>query len=56
EAEVTFRRMGLWLCGACFKMHTLRIKCRHGDESDYVSPPECGDGVVRFVLYVLTKL
>ncbi|GJW72248.1 putative reverse transcriptase domain-containing protein [Tanacetum coccineum] len=24
--------------------------------SDFVSPPDCGDGVVRFVLYDLTKL
>jgi hypothetical protein len=47
--------MGLWLCGVCFKTHTFRAKCRHGAGSDFVSPPDCGDGVVRFVLYDLTK-
>ncbi|GJS70528.1 hypothetical protein Tco_0703369 [Tanacetum coccineum] len=36
RAEVTFKRMGLWLCGVCFKMHTLRSKCRHGNGSDFV--------------------
>ncbi|GJY43767.1 hypothetical protein Tco_0431980 [Tanacetum coccineum] len=35
-------------------MHTLRSKCRHGKGSD-VSPHECGEDVVRFVLYDLTK-
>ncbi|GJY25966.1 hypothetical protein Tco_0400692, partial [Tanacetum coccineum] len=55
EAEVTFKRMGIWLCGGCFKTHSLRSKCRHGKGSDFVSPPDCGDGVVRFVLYDLTK-
>ncbi|GJR85890.1 hypothetical protein Tco_0209901 [Tanacetum coccineum] len=30
RAELTFKRMGIWLCGVCFKTHTLRIKCRHG--------------------------
>nr|GEV40174.1 hypothetical protein [Tanacetum cinerariifolium] len=54
EAEVTFKRMGLWLCGVCFKTHTVRSKCRHGS-SDFVPPPDCGDGIVRFVLYGLTK-
>ncbi|GJR40673.1 putative reverse transcriptase domain-containing protein [Tanacetum coccineum] len=54
EAEVTFKRMGVWLCGVCFKTHTLRSKCRHGS-SDFVPPPDCGDGIVRFVLYDLTK-
>nr|GEZ16783.1 hypothetical protein [Tanacetum cinerariifolium] len=47
--------MGIWLCGGCFKMHNLRSKCRHGKGSDFVSPPDCEDGVVRFVLYDLTK-
>ncbi|PWA48122.1 hypothetical protein CTI12_AA493850 [Artemisia annua] len=55
RAEVTLKRMGLWLCGGCFKTHTFRAKCRHGGGSDFVSPPDCGDGVVRFVLYDLTK-
>nr|GEV09755.1 hypothetical protein [Tanacetum cinerariifolium] len=54
EAEVTFKRMGVWLCGVCFKTHTLRSKCRHAS-SDFVPPPDCGDGIVRFVLYDLTK-
>ena len=54
-AEVTLKRMGLWLCGICFKTHTLRTKCRHGNGSDFVSPPDCGDGVVKFVLFNLTK-
>ncbi|PWA93742.1 hypothetical protein CTI12_AA065510 [Artemisia annua] len=45
--EVTLKRMGLWLCGGYFKTHTLRSKCRHG--SDVVSPPDCGDGVVRSI-------
>ncbi|GJS87972.1 ribonuclease H-like domain-containing protein [Tanacetum coccineum] len=54
EAEVTFKRMGLWLCGVCFKTHTLRSKCRHSS-SDFIPPPDCGDGIVRFVLYDFTK-
>ncbi|GJW06040.1 hypothetical protein Tco_1568463 [Tanacetum coccineum] len=36
-------------------MHTLRSKCHHGNSLDFVSPPDCGDGVVQFVLYDLTK-
>ncbi|GJX01403.1 hypothetical protein Tco_0185316 [Tanacetum coccineum] len=55
EAEVTFKHMGIWLCGVCFKTHTLRSKCRHNNGSDFVSPPDCGDGVVRFLLYDITK-
>ncbi|GJT52464.1 hypothetical protein Tco_0978621 [Tanacetum coccineum] len=55
EAEVTFKRMGIWLCGGCFKMHSLRSKCRHGKGSDFVSPPDCEDGVVWFVLYDIIK-
>ncbi|GJY97152.1 putative reverse transcriptase domain-containing protein [Tanacetum coccineum] len=54
EAEVTFKRMGLWLCGVCFKTHTLRSKCRHSN-FDFIPPPDCGDGIVRFVLYDFTK-
>ncbi|GKA07179.1 putative reverse transcriptase domain-containing protein [Tanacetum coccineum] len=53
QADVTLKRMGIWLCGVCFKTHTLRAKCRHG--ADFVSPPDIGDGFVRFVLYDLTK-
>ena len=34
--EITLKRMNLWLCGVCFKMHTLRSKCRHGTD---VVPP-----------------
>ncbi|GJV47517.1 putative reverse transcriptase domain-containing protein [Tanacetum coccineum] len=45
--------MGIWLCGVCFKTHTLRTKCRHGAE--IVPPPNIGDGDVRFVIYHLTK-
>ncbi|GKD04876.1 hypothetical protein Tco_1179850, partial [Tanacetum coccineum] len=37
------------------RTHTLRSKCRHGNGSDFLSPPNYGDGVVRFVLYDLTK-
>ncbi|PWA36305.1 EF-hand domain pair [Artemisia annua] len=29
--------------------------CRHGNGSNFVSPPDCGDGVVQFVLYDLNK-
>ncbi|GKE98547.1 hypothetical protein Tco_0021898, partial [Tanacetum coccineum] len=54
EAEVTFKRIGLWLCGVCFKTYTLHSKCRHG-KSGFVAPPDCGDGIVRFVLYDLIK-
>ncbi|GKA91141.1 hypothetical protein Tco_0813011 [Tanacetum coccineum] len=53
-AEVTLKRIGIWLCGVCFKTHMLRDKCRHG--ADIVPPPDIGDGVVRFVIYDLTKL
>ncbi|GKE34863.1 hypothetical protein Tco_1454185 [Tanacetum coccineum] len=45
--------MGIWLCGVCFKTHRLGDKCRHG--ADIVMPPDIGDGVVRFVIYDLTK-
>nr|GEU33901.1 glycosyl hydrolase superfamily protein isoform 2 [Tanacetum cinerariifolium] len=51
RAEATLKRMGLWLCGVCYKTHTLRAKRRHG--KDIVPPSDCGDGVVRFVLYDL---
>ncbi|GKC70007.1 hypothetical protein Tco_1115890 [Tanacetum coccineum] len=53
RAEVTLKRIGIWLCGVCFKTHTTRTKCRHG--VDIVSPPDIGDGFVRFVLYDLAK-
>nr|GEX95660.1 PAS domain-containing protein tyrosine kinase family protein [Tanacetum cinerariifolium] len=53
RAEVTLKHMGIWLCGVCFKTHTLRAKCRH--RTDFVPPPDNGDGVVHFVLYDLTK-
>nr|GEU82188.1 transposase, Ptta/En/Spm [Tanacetum cinerariifolium] len=49
EAEVTFKRMGIWLCEVCFKTHTLRSKCRHGNGSDFVSPSDCGDDVVSLL-------
>ncbi|GKD97714.1 hypothetical protein Tco_1381611 [Tanacetum coccineum] len=29
RAELTLKRMELWLCGVCFKTHTIRTKCRH---------------------------
>ncbi|GJV58674.1 hypothetical protein Tco_1464774 [Tanacetum coccineum] len=54
EVVVTFKLMGLWLCGVCFKTHTLRSTCRHGS-SNFIPPPDCDDGIVRFVLYDLTK-
>ncbi|GJZ11705.1 glucan endo-1,3-beta-glucosidase-like protein [Tanacetum coccineum] len=54
KAEVTLKRIGIWLCGVCFKTHTLRSKCRHG-KGDFVSPPDSSDGVVQFVLYDVTK-
>nr|GEZ43220.1 hypothetical protein [Tanacetum cinerariifolium] len=47
--------MGIWLCEGCFKTHNLRSKFRHGKGFDFVSPPDCGDGVVRFVLYDIIK-
>nr|GEZ24782.1 hypothetical protein [Tanacetum cinerariifolium] len=53
RADVTLKRMRIWLCGVCFKTHTLRTKCHHG--TDIVPPPNIGDGVVRFVLYDFTK-
>nr|GEV05717.1 hypothetical protein [Tanacetum cinerariifolium] len=53
RAELTLKRMGIWLCGACFKTHTPRSKCRHG--TGFVPPPDNGDGIVRFVLYDLTR-
>ncbi|GJW54540.1 hypothetical protein Tco_0098625 [Tanacetum coccineum] len=53
RTEVTFKRMGIWLCGVCFKTHTTYAKCRYG--SDFVPPPNNGDGIVRFVLYDLIK-
>ncbi|GKB62944.1 RNA-directed DNA polymerase, eukaryota, reverse transcriptase zinc-binding domain protein [Tanacetum coccineum] len=46
------------ICGCLFKVyvtHTLWSKCRHGNSWDFVSPLDGGDGVVRFVLYDLTK-
>ena len=55
EAETTFRRMGIWLCGVCFKTHALRSKCKHGPGSSFVEPPDVGDGVVRYVLYGFPK-
>ncbi|GJU30258.1 hypothetical protein Tco_1173847 [Tanacetum coccineum] len=55
KAEETFKRMGIWLCGVCFKTHTVGAKCRHGHGADFVSPPNIRDGVVRFVIYDLTK-
>ncbi|GJR24240.1 hypothetical protein Tco_0972767 [Tanacetum coccineum] len=36
-----------------FKTHTTHAKCRHG--SDFVRPPDNGDGIVRFVLHDLIK-
>ncbi|GKD00132.1 hypothetical protein Tco_1170406 [Tanacetum coccineum] len=53
RTEVTFKRMGIWLCGVCFKTHTIHAKCRHG--SEIVPPPDNGDGIVRFVLHDLIK-
>ena len=50
NAEITFKRMDIWLCGVCFKTHSLRTRCRH-DRDDIVDPPNCGDSVVRFILY-----
>ncbi|GJX84311.1 hypothetical protein Tco_0335085 [Tanacetum coccineum] len=55
RAELTFKRMGLWLCGISSKTHTFCSKCLHGSGSDFVLPPDCGDGVVQFVLYDLPK-
>ncbi|GKF95780.1 hypothetical protein Tco_0288515 [Tanacetum coccineum] len=53
RAELTLKRIGIWLCGVCFKTHTIRIKCRHGN--DLVPPPDNGNGDVHFVLYDLTR-
>ncbi|GJZ16899.1 hypothetical protein Tco_0553022 [Tanacetum coccineum] len=54
RAEVTLKRMRIWLCGVCFKIHTLGAKCHHG-KSSFMSPPDSGDGVVHIVLYDLKK-
>ncbi|GJR01945.1 putative reverse transcriptase domain-containing protein [Tanacetum coccineum] len=51
--KLTLKRIGIWLCGVCFKTHTLRTKCHHG--STFVPPPDNGDGDVHFVLYDLIK-
>ncbi|GJZ93432.1 hypothetical protein Tco_0665497 [Tanacetum coccineum] len=53
RTQVTFKRMGIWLCGVCFKTHTTHAKCRY--RSDFVPPPDNGDGIVRFVLHDLIK-
>ncbi|GKE56325.1 hypothetical protein Tco_1495510 [Tanacetum coccineum] len=47
--------MGIWLCGFCFKTHSLLSKCRHGKGCNFVPPPDSSDGVVEFVLYGFTK-
>ncbi|GJS00321.1 hypothetical protein Tco_0316829 [Tanacetum coccineum] len=44
RVEVTFKRIGLWLYGVCFKAHTLRSKCCHG--MDFMPPPDGIDDVV----------
>lgn len=49
-AETTFRRMGIWLCGTYLKKHIVRSKCRHG-RGFVVAAPDCGDEVVKLVLY-----
>lgn len=54
-AEITFKRMGRWLCGVCLKTHPFRSVCRHGRGSDFVAGPDCGDGVIRFVLHGLPR-
>ncbi|GKC58624.1 hypothetical protein Tco_1086222, partial [Tanacetum coccineum] len=53
RAELTLKRMGIWLCGVCFKTHTIRIKCHHGN--DLVPPPNNGNDDVRFMLYDLIR-
>ncbi|XP_056688305.1 uncharacterized protein [Spinacia oleracea] len=57
SAEVNFRRLGIWLCGDCFKTHTHRTRCRHGSGSStvFVDPPDSGDGIIRFILYGIQK-
>nr|GEU45132.1 putative reverse transcriptase domain-containing protein [Tanacetum cinerariifolium] len=50
-AELTFKRMGLWLCGVCFKTHNLSSTCRHGNGSNFVSPIDSGDGALDKVIY-----
>ncbi|GKC79841.1 hypothetical protein Tco_1130615, partial [Tanacetum coccineum] len=52
RVEVTFKRMGLWLYGVCFKAHTLRSKCCH--DMDFVPPLDGGDG--RILKNLLDKL
>ncbi|GJX96828.1 hypothetical protein Tco_0352626 [Tanacetum coccineum] len=42
-------------CMHIYVTHTLRFKCRHGTGSDFVPPPDSGDGIDRFVLYDITK-
>ncbi|GKE34729.1 hypothetical protein Tco_1454051, partial [Tanacetum coccineum] len=36
-------------------LSTNLVVFEEAEGSDFVSPPDCGDGVVRFVLYDLTK-
>ncbi|KAL9228110.1 hypothetical protein vseg_003724 [Gypsophila vaccaria] len=55
EAELTFKCMGIWLCGDCFKTHTFRSKCGHGGRSASVPPPDEGDGVVRFIRFASSE-
>ncbi|GJT86529.1 hypothetical protein Tco_1068246, partial [Tanacetum coccineum] len=50
EVAVTFKRMGIWLCGGCFKMHNLHSEFRYGKGFDFVSPPGCSDDVVSLFL------
>ncbi|GJU06979.1 hypothetical protein Tco_1123409 [Tanacetum coccineum] len=54
RAKVTLKCVGIWLCGVCFKTHTLLAKCRH-EKGSFVSAPNSGDGVVWLVLYNLTR-
>ncbi|GJW46949.1 hypothetical protein Tco_0078595 [Tanacetum coccineum] len=49
--------LSVWdlLCVVCVKtLTTLRSKCRHSS-SDFIPPPDCSDGIIRFVLYGFTK-
>ncbi|GJU02865.1 putative reverse transcriptase domain-containing protein, partial [Tanacetum coccineum] len=47
--------LSISLVGLVLLTHTLWTKCRHGNGSDFMSPPDGGDGVVRFLLYDLVK-
>nr|GEU95034.1 zinc finger, CCHC-type [Tanacetum cinerariifolium] len=47
KVKVTLKRLGIFLCGVCFKTHTFRAKCHHSKDSDFVLPPDSGDDLLH---------